>query len=65
MVGASFPVTYTGILPDLFSEGEAMVGTGPWSTAPFVATEILGAPRGSTCPAEVIEALRRRASTAT
>ena len=26
--GASIPVTYTGILPDLFGEGEGMVGTG-------------------------------------
>ncbi|MDA0924297.1 MAG: cytochrome c maturation protein CcmE, partial [Proteobacteria bacterium] len=26
--GAEIPVTYTGILPDLFGEGQGMVGTG-------------------------------------
>ena len=38
---ASIPVTYTGILPDLFGEGEGMVGTGRLINGVFEATEIL------------------------
>ena len=35
------PVTYTGILPDLFGEGEGMVGTGKYVNGVFQASEIL------------------------
>jgi len=55
--GASIPVTYTGILPDLFSEGEGMVGTGRLVDGTFVATEILARHDEQYMPAEVIEAL--------
>ena len=39
--GADVPVHYTGLLPDLFSEGEGMIGTGSMQGEVFVATEIL------------------------
>ncbi|WP_284266073.1 cytochrome c maturation protein CcmE [Roseicyclus amphidinii] len=55
--GASIPVTYTGILPDLFGEGEGMVGTGRLVDGTFEATEILARHDETYMPAEVIEAL--------
>jgi cytochrome c-type biogenesis protein CcmE len=55
--GASIPVTYTGILPDLFGEGEGMVGTGRLVDGTFVATEILARHDETYMPAEVSEAL--------
>ncbi|NKX46245.1 cytochrome c maturation protein CcmE [Roseicyclus persicicus] len=55
--GASIPVTYTGILPDLFGEGEGMVGTGRLIDGTFEATEILARHDETYMPAEVIEAL--------
>ena len=38
---ASVPVTFAGILPDLFAEGQGMVGTGSMQGDRFVATEVL------------------------
>lgn len=55
--GASIPVTYTGILPDLFGEGEGMVGTGRLVDGTFQATEILARHDEQYMPAEVIDAL--------
>ncbi|MBF9042059.1 cytochrome c maturation protein CcmE [Rhodobacterales bacterium HKCCE4037] len=54
---ASIPVSYTGILPDLFNEGEGMVGTGRLVDGVFQATEILARHDETYMPAEVIEAL--------
>ncbi|MEJ6388566.1 cytochrome c maturation protein CcmE [Gymnodinialimonas ulvae] len=54
---ASIPVTYTGILPDLFNEGEGMVGTGRLVDGTFQATEILARHDETYMPAEVIDAL--------
>lgn len=54
------PVTYTGILPDLFSEGEGMVGTGSMVGDTFVATEILAKHDETYMPAEVVEALKEQ-----
>ncbi|MEX0338122.1 MAG: cytochrome c maturation protein CcmE, partial [Arenibacterium sp.] len=39
--GASVPVVFTGVLPDLFSENEGMVGPGRLINGFFQATEIL------------------------
>ena len=39
--GASVPVRFTGVLPDLFAEGQGMIGTGAMEGDTFVATEIL------------------------
>lgn len=55
--GAEIPVTYTGILPDLFGEGQGMVGTGRLVDGVFEATEILARHDEQYMPAEVIEAL--------
>lgn len=55
--GASIPVTYTGILPDLFGEGEGMVGTGRMVDGTFEASEILARHDETYMPAEVIDAL--------
>ncbi|SFI39601.1 cytochrome c maturation protein CcmE [Jannaschia pohangensis] len=58
--GASIPVTYTGILPDLFGEGEGMVGTGAYVNNVFEATEILARHDETYMPKEVIEALKEQ-----
>ena len=55
--GAEIPVTYTGILPDLFGEGQGMVGTGRLVNGVFEATEILARHDEEYMPAEVIYAL--------
>ncbi len=55
---ATIPVTYTGVLPDLFSEGEGMVGTGRLIDGVFVATEILAKHDETYMPKEVIDALK-------
>ncbi len=57
---ASIPVRYTGVLPDLFGEGEGMVGTGRLIEGVFEATEILARHDETYMPAEVIEALREQ-----
>ncbi|WP_179379452.1 cytochrome c maturation protein CcmE [Jannaschia marina] len=56
--GASIPVSYTGVLPDLFGEGEGMVGTGRFDGEVFAATEILARHDETYMPKEVIEALK-------
>lgn len=39
--GATVPVVYSGVLPDLFTENEGMVGTGRYINGVFEASEIL------------------------
>jgi cytochrome c-type biogenesis protein CcmE len=56
--GASIPVVYTGVLPDLFSENEGMVGTGRYIDGVFEASEILAKHDETYMPAEVIDALK-------
>ena len=58
--GASIPVRYTGVLPDLFGEGEGMVGTGSLVDGVFEATEILARHDETYMPAEVIDALEEQ-----
>ncbi len=58
--GATVPVAYTGILPDLFGEGEGMVGTGRYVNGIFQATEILARHDEEYMPAEVIDALKEQ-----
>jgi cytochrome c-type biogenesis protein CcmE len=57
---ASVPVSYTGVLPDLFGEGEGMVGTGSYVDGVFQATEILARHDETYMPAEVIDALKEQ-----
>lgn len=54
----SIPATFTGVLPDLFAEGQGMVGTGQMQDGVFVASEILAKHDESYMPAEVIDALK-------
>ena len=56
--GASVPVTFTGILPDLFEENQGMIGTGQYVDGVFEATEILAKHDESYMPKEVVDALK-------
>lgn len=56
--GATVPVTFTGVLPDLFEENQGMIGTGSYVDGVFVATEILAKHDESYMPKEVIDALK-------
>jgi len=58
--GASIPVVYTGILPDLFGEGEGMVAQGNFVNGRFEAIEILARHDETYMPAEVIDALKEQ-----
>ena len=55
---ATIPVVFTGVLPDLFEEGQGMVGTGKLVDGVFVASEILAKHDESYMPKEVIDALK-------
>ncbi len=58
--GATIPVVYTGVLPDLFDEGQGMVGLGRYVNGTFEATEILAKHDESYMPKEVINALKEQ-----
>jgi len=58
--GAEVAVTYTGVLPDLFKEGEGMIGTGSYINGVFEATEILAKHDETYMPKEVIDALKEQ-----
>ncbi|AYF01329.1 cytochrome c maturation protein CcmE [Paracoccus yeei] len=58
--GASVPVRFTGVLPDLFAEGQGMIGTGRMEGDTFVATEILAKHDESYMPREVIDSLKEQ-----
>jgi cytochrome c-type biogenesis protein CcmE len=58
--GASVDVSYTGILPDLFSEGQGMIATGKLIDNTFQATEILAKHDESYMPKEVADALKEQ-----
>lgn len=58
--GATVPVTYTGVLPDLFSENQGMVGTGSYINGTFQATEILAKHDETYMPKEVTDALKEQ-----
>ncbi|WP_298491699.1 cytochrome c maturation protein CcmE [uncultured Maritimibacter sp.] len=57
---ASVPVEYRGILPDLFEEGQGMVGTGSFVNGVFLASEILAKHDEEYMPKEVIDALKEQ-----
>ena len=58
--GETVRVSYTGLVPDLFREGEGMVGTGSYVNGTFQATEILARHDETYMPAEVIDALKEQ-----
>jgi cytochrome c-type biogenesis protein CcmE len=58
--GATIPVTFTGVLPDLFEENQGMVGTGRYINGVFEATEILAKHDETYMPKEVVDALKEQ-----
>ncbi len=58
--GASVPVSYVGVLPDLFGEDQGMVGLGSYDGATFRATEILAKHDETYMPREVVDALKEQ-----
>lgn len=52
---AQLPVSYTGILPDLFRENQAVVATGSLQDGVFVATEVLAKHDENYMPKEVAD----------
>jgi cytochrome c-type biogenesis protein CcmE len=57
---ATVPVRYTGILPDLFGEGQGMVALGRMEGDTFVATEVLAKHDETYMPKEVVDALKEQ-----
>jgi len=58
--GAAIPVRFTGVLPDLFSENQGMIGTGVMEDGTFIAREILAKHDESYMPREVVDALKEQ-----
>lgn len=54
------PVSYAGIMPDLFNEGQGTIATGQLINGQFVATEVLAKHDESYMPAEVIDSLKEQ-----
>ena len=54
------PVTYRGVLPDLFEENQGMVGTGSYRDGVFQASEILAKHDESYMHKEVVDALKEQ-----
>lgn len=62
---AKVPVVYTGILPDLFGEGQGVVATGMLDeSGTFQASEVLAKHDENYMPPEVQEAVKAAAKTA-
>ncbi|SFI60983.1 cytochrome c-type biogenesis protein CcmE [Celeribacter neptunius] len=57
---ATIPVTFEGVLPDLFGENQGMIGTGSMVEGTFVATEILAKHDETYMPKEVMDALKEQ-----
>lgn len=55
---ATLPVAYTGILPDLFREGQGIVALGAMRGGVFVATQVLAKHDENYMPPEVNQALQ-------
>ncbi|OFX13071.1 MAG: cytochrome c biogenesis protein CcmE [Alphaproteobacteria bacterium RIFOXYD12_FULL_60_8] len=57
---SSLPVKYTGILPDLFREGQGVVAEGTMAeTGTFIATNVLAKHDENYMPPEVADALKK------
>lgn len=54
------PVSYSGILPDLFEENQGMIGTGKYINGIFEASEILAKHDETYMPKEVMDALKEQ-----
>ena len=58
--GASVPVVFAGLLPDLFREGQGVIATGRLEGGTFTATEVLARHDESYMPKEVADALKEQ-----
>jgi len=56
----SVAVTFTGILPDLFREGQGMIASGTLQGGVFVADEVLAKHDEDYLPREVADALKEQ-----
>jgi cytochrome c-type biogenesis protein CcmE len=54
------PVSYTGVLPDLFREGQGIVAHGTMTGGTFVADEVLAKHDEKYMPPEVARSLKKR-----
>ncbi len=54
-----FNIEYTGILPDLFREGQGIITTGSLVKGTFIATEVLAKHDENYMPPEVADALEK------
>lgn len=54
---ADYPVRYTGILPDLFREGQSVLARGKLDNGTFIAEEVLAKHDETYMPKEVAEAI--------
>jgi cytochrome c-type biogenesis protein CcmE len=54
------PVSYTGVLPDLFREGQGVVAHGKMAGGTFVADEVLAKHDEKYMPPEVARSLKKR-----
>lgn len=54
------PVSYAGILPDLFDEGQGTIATGQLINGEFVASEVLAKHDEEYMPAEIVDALKEQ-----
>ncbi|MEM8572467.1 MAG: cytochrome c maturation protein CcmE [Pseudomonadota bacterium] len=58
--GAEASVVFSGILPDLFREGQGVVATGQMENGVFVANEVLARHDETYMPKEVADALKEQ-----
>lgn len=58
--GETVAVRYTGILPDLFREGQGVVAQGYWRDGVFSANEVLAKHDENYMPREVADALKEQ-----
>ena len=58
--GESVTIAFTGVLPDLFREGQGIVAQGYWREGQFEATEVLAKHDENYMPKEVTAALREQ-----
>ena len=56
----SVTVSYTGVLPDLFAEGQGMIALGQMDSGRFIASEVLAKHDETYMPKEVVEALKEQ-----
>jgi cytochrome c-type biogenesis protein CcmE len=52
------PVSYTGVLPDLFREGQGIIARGKFDSGRFVAEEVLAKHDENYMPPEVADSLK-------